>query len=136
MTAPRPHPAPDDEAGFTLIEVLVALSILSLSLAVLLGIISEGLARTEDSNHALAARALARSLLEQARLSAAPANGGISGDTADGLHWTVARSPFVQSDDSHATLHAAVLTVTVSWDEGRRSLALKTLQFVPEGSNR
>src|SRR5690348_6263844 len=52
--------------GFTLIEVLVSLTILSISLAVLLGVFSTGLSRAGDSESEMTAGALAQSLLNTA----------------------------------------------------------------------
>src|SRR5689334_24993557 len=51
------------EAGFTLVEVIVALAMLSVGLTVLLGMISSGLGRTGTAERTAAAASLAQSLL-------------------------------------------------------------------------
>ena len=60
------------ERGFTLIEVLVALTILSISLAALLAVFTQGLDRARESRNEAAARVLAQSLLAQAKTSTEP----------------------------------------------------------------
>src|ERR1700678_4212390 len=78
--APRSDgPAPRGEAGFTLIEVLVSLTILSISLGVLLAIFLQGLDRAHESRDEASARALAQSLLAQAKAADNPAIGGSAG---------------------------------------------------------
>src|SRR5437773_11599039 len=55
----------EGEAGFTLVEVIVALAILSLGLSVLLGVISGSLRQTADAARMAEASALAQSLLAE-----------------------------------------------------------------------
>src|SRR5579862_542825 len=67
------------ESGFTLIEVLVALTILSISLATLLAIFLQGLVRAKESSDEGAARSLAQSLLSQAKAAPSLAYGSTAG---------------------------------------------------------
>lgn len=75
----RPH-------GFTLLEVLVALTVLATALTALVRLVGTS-ARTlgDDARHARAVLA-ARALLAEAELSP-PAIGHREGERSDGLHW-------------------------------------------------
>src|ERR1700732_1636245 len=53
------------EAGFTLVEVIVALAILSIGLSVLLGLISGSLRQTAEAERMAEAGSLAQSLLAE-----------------------------------------------------------------------
>jgi general secretion pathway protein I len=121
------------EAGYTLIEVLVALTILSLSLAVLFGIFSQSIARIHDTEQEMAARTLAHSLLAQTNAYGSP-YGEQSGSVAGGLSWRLRIAPYPQHDDQIAAVHVAIVSVTVTWRRSGadRSLTLTTLQTRPK----
>jgi general secretion pathway protein I len=121
----------DNDAGFTLVEVLVSLAILSLSLTVLLGIFSESLARSRESERASAARVLGQSLLARAETDPAARLGHTEGESGDGLAWSLDVAPYRQHDDDKATLHAATITATVSWEDGAHALALSSMRLIP-----
>ncbi len=122
-----------DDDGYTLIEVLVALAILSLSAATLFAIFGQSIARTEETEKEMAARTLAQSLLAQAN-AYQPLPFGKQGGLAPGdLSWQLIVKPFDQHDDKIAPVHAAIVTATVTWrrNDGDRSLTLSTLQVHP-----
>jgi general secretion pathway protein I len=119
------------ERGFTLIEVLVALTILSISLVVLLGIFSQGLALAEENAKEADARNLAQSLLAQTETAPHPAFGDTNG-VSNGLRWRVRITPYGSGADQQAWQGIAQqIDATVMWDgEGRpRSLTLTTLRL-------
>jgi general secretion pathway protein I len=126
-----PKSLANDDDGYTLVEVLVALAILSLSLTVLLGIFSQSLARSHESERAAAARVLGQSLLAHAEADPATRLGHTEGESDDGLAWSLDVAPYRQRDDDKATLHAATITVTVSWEDGAHALALSSMRLVP-----
>jgi type II secretion system protein I len=133
ITPPKKRSArPDDCDGFTLVEVLVALTIFSTSMVVLLGALSQSLSRARDSERAMAARVLAQSTLARLETGPPPTFGETTGRSEGGLNWTVDITPYPQHDDSHANLHAAIVSVTVSWQDGKRSLALNTIRLGPK----
>lgn len=124
---------PDDEDGFTLIEVLVALAILSVSLATLLGIFMEGLERTRQNQDEMAARILAQSLLAQTDAVANPQLGSRTGHTDAGLQWRLdLRGVGAQQGPTSGVTMAAV-TASVFWrgNGGERSLSYSTLRAIP-----
>jgi type II secretion system protein I len=118
--------------GFTLIEVLVALTIFSTSMVVLLGVLSQSLSRTRENEGAMAARVFAQSTLTRLETGPAPKFGKTSGRSENGLSWAVDVTPYPQHDDSHAVLHAAIVSVTVSWRDGKHSLTLNTMRLGPK----
>jgi general secretion pathway protein I len=122
------------ERGFTLIEVLVALTILSISLAVLLAIFTQGLDRAGESRNEATARALAQSLLAQAEISANPSVGDSSG-VINGLAWHLRVAPYGSPADRAAWQeNVAEVTAAVSWrgDRRSRSVSLTGLRFLPK----
>jgi general secretion pathway protein I len=111
--------------------VLVALTILSISLGVLLAIFSQGLARAHENATETEARTLAQSLLAQSEAVPHSAFGDTNG-TSSGLRWRVRISPYGSGPDQQAWQQAAQkVDATVTWrNEGRdRSLTLSTLRL-------
>lgn len=125
------------QSGFTLIEVLVALAILGISLAVLLSIFLQGLDRAHESRSESEARVLAQSLLSQARSTANPAIGTSAGKSA-GMLWRLQVVPYGTPADRAAWQEsAAQIVATVSWrgDGGMRSISLSTLRLLPKAES-
>ena len=119
------------ERGFTLLEVLVALTILSISLAVLLAIFSKGLAQARENATEADARTLAQSLLAQTQAQPHPSFGDTNG-VSNGLHWRVRITPYGSGADQQAWQQVAQqIDATVSWQgESRtRTLTLSTLRL-------
>ncbi|HTT85179.1 MAG TPA: type II secretion system protein [Rhizomicrobium sp.] len=122
------------QAGFTLIEVLVSLTILSISLGVLLAVFLQGLDRARESRNEASARALAQSLLVQAKMADNPAIGTSVGKTSDFL-WRLQVLPYGSAADQAAWQEGAgQIVATVSWqgDGGMRSISLSTLRLLPK----
>jgi general secretion pathway protein I len=123
------------QSGFTLIEVLVALAILGISLAVLLHIFSESLDRSRESQNEMAASAIVQSLLADAGPSMSLVQGDTEGKTADGFSWRLHVEPYGSEDDRNAwTMNALSLTVTVGWKDGSEThaMTLTTMRSVPK----
>ncbi|WP_119459640.1 prepilin-type N-terminal cleavage/methylation domain-containing protein [Rhodospirillaceae bacterium SYSU D60014] len=125
MTEPAvsrpPRPA---EAGFTLLEVLVALAILALSLAAVYETLSGGL-----RNEAVSRRYLAATILAEGRLAGVGAErpvqtGHWTGETPDGFRWTIDIGPPSGSRAAPMILQLPRLLeveVRVQWDQGDRT---------------
>lgn len=123
--------------GFTLIEVLVSLSILSISLGVLLAVFLQGLDRARQSRDEATARALAQSLLVQVKSSDNPSIGASAGKT-NNFFWRLQVLPYGSAADRTAWQEGAgQIVATVSWygDGGRRSISLSTLRLLPKAGS-
>lgn len=127
-----------DQAGFSLIEILVAFAILSLSLGVILRIFAGGghIAATADeySRAILTAESLMASLGVEKPLQPGQSGGEIPG----GYRWTVDVTPypFDQSllGGQKIGFNPYWVDLTVEWGDENdpRAFNLKTLRMIPE----
>jgi general secretion pathway protein I len=123
------------ERGFTLLEVLVALTILGVALTVLFGIFGHSLSRSRETQSRLEARVLATSLLAEARTAPALAFGQRSGRMRSGMDWHLTVRPYGDDKDAEAwPAAAAQVTATVRWgDRGPgQTFSLSTLRLLPK----
>jgi general secretion pathway protein I len=123
-----------DEAGFTLVEVIVALAMLSVGLSVLLWMISNGLGRTEAAERMAAAGSLAQSLLAEVGTEIAIKPEQRDGLYPNGYRWHLKMLPHGdsrRSDERPVQLYR--ISAEIEWGEGaeQRSFALSTLRFGP-----
>lgn len=124
--------------GFTLLEVLIALAIFGMSLAVILGMFSQSLDRTSQYNKAMQARLLAQSLLAEAQLNPLLRYGKTSGTTDAGLIWELQVEAFGTPEDRASWgMAPKKLTVMVRENnESKRALVtLSTLRLLQEKSS-
>ena len=127
---------PRRDAGFTLIETVVALAILGLGLAALIRIFGDVLDRNFQSESRAKAASLAQSM--EARLGLdLPITPGLSSGTFDnGYRWQLEISPYGDTEDRAAwPISPYEVLVTVSWPfgAGYRSVTLTTLGLAPKG---
>lgn len=118
-------------AGFSLIEVLVALTILALATGSLLGIFSAAARNTNVAMQRQQALAVAENQLAfldgsgnfQPRIE--------NGVYDDRFYWTVEVDAVIQNDRIVRILHPVRVSVSVDWQDGshRRSLALQTMRL-------
>ena len=130
-----------DQAGFSLIEILVAFAILSLSLGVILRIFAGGghIAATADeySRAILTAESLMASLGVEKPLQPGQSGGEIPG----GYRWTVdvTAYPFDQGllGGQKIGFNPYWVDLTVEWGDENdpRAFNLKTLRMIPENPN-
>lgn len=122
-------------AGFTLLEVLVALAVVGLALGAIAGVFSAGLVSHETAAAAETALAVAEEQLTLA--SAAPRPTAGKGVYAGRFAWRTTVAPYDDGDkaaDLPSTLPRLYrIAVSVAWHDGRRSreVALSTLRLVP-----
>jgi general secretion pathway protein I len=122
----------DRQAGFTLLEVIVALAVLSISLTLILRTLSGGFHHQQRAATLANATALAQSLL--ARIGGdLPLNAGRqTGSLPNGLLWEIQVIPYGDGADRQAW-PAAAYSVTVRVFErqgaGVEAVALTTLRL-------
>jgi general secretion pathway protein I len=131
------------QRGFSLLEILVAFSILALSLGVLMQIFSGSLRNADVTRDQAQAVALAQSLLASAGVEVTLAAGERAGVLDDKFRWLLRVNPFVQEPragetdavQSRLLLDLWVVTVRVAWGGDYRSperaLTLTTLRAQP-----
>jgi prepilin-type N-terminal cleavage/methylation domain-containing protein len=134
-------PEPGNSAGFSLIEVLVALVITGLALAAIAGTFGSGLLAHQLSEQAATALALAEEKIAAAGAlqPLRPATSG--GEFAGRFRWQRTIAPYedrpdntaTAADQSGAPLRLYRIEAGVAWREGwhNRRLSLATLRLGP-----
>lgn len=122
------------EAGFTLLEVLVAFAILAVAMTATMQAFSGGLNAARRSEAASEALSTARSLLERVGTELPIAPGLRSGGSAPGPSWSVQvarrKSPLdgLQGAEWSYALYDVVVSVTVP---GAAPVSLATVRLAP-----
>jgi len=128
---------PAGEAGFTLVEVMVAFAIAAAALIVLARALGMGLTGTARVKSADAAVVLAQSALDPLGIVAPLKDGDRAQVERDGYHVSVAVDRYAGDNVPRAQGYLVLyrLTATVQWREGAqaRSLSLTTLRLGPRG---
>lgn len=123
--------------GFTLIEVLVALTVLSLSLAIIYAVFSASIRGNRVAEEYEQATLIAESKLNSMGIEEPIQEGSTSGNWNDRFRWNAVVAPYHEQgrDETKDVLRRPLtVTVTVSWgDPGDvKSVALTTLRLVPK----
>ena len=120
--------------GFTLIEVLVALTLLAIAAVPLFQVFTTGLRSIDASDRAVRALAIAEAALARADAEERWRRGRSSGSAAGGYEWEIEVSPAGIARPREATGQLYHVAVRVTWPQGvrRRSVDLETLRFAPE----
>ena len=109
------------QRGFSLLEILIAFSILALSLGILLKIFSAGVNTAGVAEEYTAAVQIAESLMAQTGVEAPLQPNETTGLENEKYHWEVSVSPFqFTAENLDVTAILAVLfkvKVTVSWGD-------------------
>jgi general secretion pathway protein I len=116
--------------GFTLLEVLVAFSILTVSLGVLFQIFSKGTSAVILGNEYSQAIIIA-----QSRLASAGIEGEYSGEENETYRWTTTIRPYDSGDDLETNfgISRREIEIVVDWySQGKKhSVKLNTLKLIP-----
>lgn len=133
-------------AGFTLIEVLIALAIAGLVLAAVAAVFGTGVAGQETASDANTALALAEEKLAAAEAVSLVKTGRSGGDYGGRFEWQVAVSRYddpgekdlpaadaLASQPAGGALQLYRIDAVVAWRDGRRrrELALSTVRLLP-----
>jgi general secretion pathway protein I len=128
------RPRSERAGGFTLLEVIIAFTILALALGTLLQAFTTGL-RSLNAAEAYAMAVMhAKSKLEEVGRIVPVEEGAEAGEFEDGYRWVVAISPFEAPEDAdwdQLDMAPFNVTVTVAWDE-TREVTLNTLRLGPK----
>lgn len=122
----------ESSAGFTLLEVLVALAIAAVALSTLIPMLGDVLRRATDTETMSAAILLAQSKLAAIGREHPLITGSSTGTTAEGLRWQARVERYGDAAEQRAWPVAAyAVTVEVRWQErGKdKSIALATLRL-------
>jgi general secretion pathway protein I len=120
------------DAGFTLVEVVVALAILALSLSAVFAAMSNGIWRVGQADAAAKAGSLAQSLLARAGVEGPLREGRADGQIPGGYDWTLVIERFGDaSDRAQWPLSAYTVTAQIFWEEAstRHSVVLTTIRL-------
>ncbi len=131
MTAIRRDRA--HQTGFSLLEVLVAFAILSISLGVLMQIFSQASRTTVVSSQYSRAASLAEAKLNQVGNTITLEEGSVSGEPESGFAWEVSILPLELTEEFGADPPATPYRVNASaiWQDGAqvRRVTLSTLRL-------
>jgi general secretion pathway protein I len=133
MTNRRSHQRP---AGFTLIEVLVALAILTIAFGFAFRALSAGFDRLDSDQKSADALLLAQSTLARVGHDIALQDGAVDGRTKDGFAWRIETVPYGGTQDlPPGRLIGHRVEVTIAWNERhqRREVRLTSLLLGPKG---
>jgi general secretion pathway protein I len=130
---------PGGEAGFTVVEVVVALTIVALAFSVLLNVMSNSIRQTGQAETVAEAGSLAQSLLAKIGTELPLRDGQITGDSDRGFRWRVQIDPYGDGTDRREWPVAAhQVLAEVLWRDGlqQRSVLLTTLRLGPKEARR
>lgn len=118
------HIRPTKEAGFTLIEAVVAFAILALSCGVVYRVFGDSLLYHNSLQRRQAAMALAESKLAELNAEIPIHPGSQEGTTPGGSRWQVSVTPYMEeglSVDPRLPLRLFALDVQVTWQDRGQS---------------
>ena len=125
------------QKGFSLLEILIAFSILAISLGILLKIFSSGINTALVSEDYTAAVQIAESLMAKTGLESPLQAGEDSGTENEKYEWQVLVTPYLFNpdnlDEMSITTTLFKVKVVVNWDiekTKRRQIELTTLKLV------
>jgi general secretion pathway protein I len=131
--------SPSKQNGFSLLEILIAFSILSLSLGILLKIFSAGAATAAIAEDYTSAVQIAESLMAKTGVETLLKPGESTGIENEKYRWLVAVQPFLPSitktDPKKMSVILYKVKVIVSWgdeNEDDRQIELTSLKLVTD----
>jgi len=120
----RPHMnSPKQSSGFTLIEIIAAFTILSMTFMVILEILSNSSANTIKSSERTHISLLAQSKMDEVGILIPVEEGAVSGSFNDKQSWDINIEPYEVSYDGNVQMDFAPVelykvTLTINWQDG------------------
>ena len=127
----------ESQSGFTLVEVIVALAMLSLGLSFILEMISGSIRQTARAERMGAAGSLAQSLMAEVGTALPIKSGTHNGEYPRGYRWHLSMLPYGESNvGQEGPIGLYKISAEVEWDDGpeRRSYVLTTLRVGPKAA--
>ncbi|MEK6684359.1 MAG: prepilin-type N-terminal cleavage/methylation domain-containing protein [Nitrospirota bacterium] len=128
LESQRGLPAGRGQAGFTLLEVMIALSILVVTFVVLLGLLNRDILQHQEARYLTRATLLAQQKISEVEMADFPALGILSGtfpEPDETFDWaqTVLSTPFD---------YAREVRMDVGWKDGEHRNSVALVTFVME----
>lgn len=126
----------NNQQGFSLLEILVAFSILAVSLSIILNVFASGLNSANTTEQYTQAVQIAQSLMAKTGVETPLQTSQSSGSINDKYRWQIIIQPFVTNVEAINTLTTVnffKVKVIVTWGEDatqQRQLKLVTLKLV------
>lgn len=118
----------EQSSGFTLLEVLVALAVFSISLLVVMEVFSVNLRNLSIADHQVQAAARATILMRQ--LVSDRVSEGVSfGQTEEGFQYRVEVVRVFEERYRPIPAELLAITLTVSWSEGMRERSVSLVRY-------
>lgn len=130
---------PPPNSGFSLVEVLVALTILAIALPSILSVFADISRRTRETEMRTVAVSLAQSLLAEVGTTKLLTMGEETGSFGRDHRWHLAIVPYGFPEDQSAwAMSAFTVTATVSWGQNETdgSFSLTTLRLAAKDTDR
>ena len=123
------NPKPSGGAGFTLLEVIIALAILGVTFAFAMELLAMGVRSAKTSEDYIQAALLARQ--KMAQIAVLPSTGGEAdaGELGQGFRWASEVHPLPQEEGLPARLYQVQVRVTWPGRRGEKSLDLYTMRM-------
>ncbi len=131
------------QTGFSLLEILIAFSILSLSLGILLNIFSGGVKTAITAEDYTVAVQIAESLIAKTGTEIPIKDHQSTGDQNEKYHWSLDIRPYTITgeniDPKNASAELYKVNATVEWGDGddasdNRQLQIATLKLAPKNN--
>jgi len=119
-------------AGFSLLELVVALAIMSIALGMLYRAVGGGVRTVGDLSSYSRAVAIGESVLQMR--DSVPAEGWNESGTWEGFRWSVASSPYEPAQGNAVALHR--VQVEVAWSDGLRDRSFSLVSLRPQRTDR
>lgn len=113
------------KAGFTLLEVIIAVAIIGSSLAILLGAVNKNLILASQSKNITIASFLAQRKMGEIEVEGFPEIGNQEGSFEEHpeFRWYLSVQPY---NIEQLGTEIRIVILTVSWDEGQREFTVAT----------